>query len=90
MAIQTDRDVEAVVEFMTRTIPASRLVAVAGAVSALAPSLWGQYESERIQPLRLVTEPIPGGQRTRSTASEFGPAPACADGDSVVVGAGLR
>jgi hypothetical protein len=67
MGIQIDPEVELVAEFMTARIPVSRLAAVANALAALAPSLWGKYEPEGIEPLRFVsTHPTSSGQRLTS------------------------
>lgn len=90
MAIEIDSEVEAVVEFMAQSIPASRLVAVANGLAALAPSLWGGYESEGIAPLRLVSSPIRDDRRKPASSSESGLEPGCADGGSVAVAAVLR
>jgi hypothetical protein len=54
-----DADVEAVAGFMQRRIAASRLVAVADGLAAIAPLLWGRFQPEAIQALRLEVEPIP-------------------------------
>jgi hypothetical protein len=83
MAIRIDSDVEAVAEFMTRHIEASKLVAVANSLSALAPSLWGQYEPERVEALRFVSPPI-SSERTQACASESRLAVGCADDGSAV------
>jgi hypothetical protein len=53
-----DSDVQAVLEFMQREIPAGRLVGVANGVASIAPLLWGGYQPEKIQALRLVSRPI--------------------------------
>ena len=71
-SIVVDEDVLSVVEFMQGGIAASRLVAVAEGLAAMAPLLWGQYQREELRALRLaVAAPISDdGQRTRLTASE--------------------
>lgn len=56
-----DEDVKAVVEFMQRRITAARLVAVATGVAALAPLLWGKYQPESVDVLRLESSAIPNG-----------------------------
>lgn len=87
-----DSDVQAVAEFMQERIAASRLVAVADGLGAVAPLLWGQYQPEAVQALRLVSAPpISGdGPRTQSIASGSVPDYGRADGDSVAVAVGLR
>jgi hypothetical protein len=57
MELLIDPDVKAVAEFMQFRLPAVRLVSVARAVSAVAPLLWGHYESEELQALQLVSAP---------------------------------
>jgi hypothetical protein len=58
MELILDADVKAVVEFMQSSVSATHLVEVAKAVNALAPTLWGQYQPEPIQALRLVNAPL--------------------------------
>ena len=50
-------DVKVVAEFMQCNIAASRLVAVATGLAALAPILWRFHESEAVVTLRLVPQP---------------------------------
>jgi hypothetical protein len=47
-----DDDVKAVAEFMQGRIAASRLVAVADGLAAMAPLLWGRFQPEAIQAIR--------------------------------------
>jgi len=54
MELVLDDDVKAVAEFMQGSISAHRLVAVATGVAQLASLLWGQYQSENVEVLRLV------------------------------------
>jgi hypothetical protein len=56
MNLAIDPDVQAVLEFMQREIPAVRLISVAEAVSAMGPILWGHYDRDTVRPLSLVTE----------------------------------
>ncbi len=58
MKLIIDADVQVVAAFMQGRIQASRLVAVAGGIAALAPVLWGHYGTEGVQVLRLESEPI--------------------------------
>ena len=53
MNLVADTDVLAVAEFMQTQIAASRLVAVANGVAAIAPILWGTYQRDAIDTLRL-------------------------------------
>jgi hypothetical protein len=70
MQFECDPDVQAAAEFMQRNIPASRLVNVAESVAALAPLLWGQYETEHVAALRLREHPIAScASQTRSASN---------------------
>ncbi len=82
--LEIDPDVQAVVAFMQRNVPAARLASVADAISKLSRLLWGQYETEAVAALRL-REPAPTSDRdphTRSAASGSCLAVACAGDDS--------
>ena len=71
MDLIADQDVQSVVEFIQRSVPATRLVSVANAVAGIAPLLWGHHKAEEVLPLQLVCPPISdGGRRTQSVASE--------------------
>jgi len=52
--VRVDSDVLAVAIFMQERMAASRLVAVADGLAAIAPLLWGHYEAEAVQALRLA------------------------------------
>lgn len=72
MNLEIDADVKSVAEFMQRHIAASRLVPVANAVRALAPTLWGHHVPEDVAALRL-RERIPtsgADPQIQSTATE--------------------
>lgn len=72
MELFFDPDVRAVAEFMQRNIPCCRLTTVAEGVGAIAPILWGHFQSEPITTLKLV-EPPPisdDDRRTQSVATE--------------------
>jgi hypothetical protein len=56
--VEIDPDLHAVAEWMQANIPASRLVAVAGGLAAIAPMLWARFQSENIQAIQLVGKPI--------------------------------
>jgi hypothetical protein len=65
-----DEDVRAVAEFMLARVAASRLVAVADGLATIAPLLWGSYQAEAVQVLRLMSAPISvGDPRTQSVSS---------------------
>jgi hypothetical protein len=69
-SIEIDEDVRAVAAYMVASIPAARLVAVAKAMSEMAPLLWSQYIPEPVQPLRFVYAPISAcGRHTPATAN---------------------
>jgi hypothetical protein len=53
MELEIDPDVKAVIELMQSSMAAAKLVPVAEAVAALAPILWGRYETEDVTVLRL-------------------------------------
>jgi hypothetical protein len=57
-SVIVDADVQAVADFMQTRISASRLVAVADGLAAIAPLLWGRFQPEAIQAIRLESEPI--------------------------------
>ena len=68
-SIVMDSDVQEVAEFMQTRIAASRLVAVADGLAAVAPLLWGRYTAEAIQALRLEANRITDcAERTQSGA----------------------
>jgi hypothetical protein len=52
-----DPDLKAVLEFMQERMEASRLVAVASGVAAIAPLLWGQYSTEEVKLIQLICRP---------------------------------
>jgi hypothetical protein len=58
MQLKCDRDVQAVLEFMQSSIPASKLVMVADAVSRIAPILWSAGGETSVQPLTLSNEQL--------------------------------
>lgn len=68
LTLNVDPEVQAVASYMQQHIQAARLVSVAQAVARLAPSLWGNYEPETCEPLRLVAEP-PSSERTPPVAN---------------------
>lgn len=55
-----DPDVKAVVEFIQRSFQCRRMVSIANGVAALAPILWGHWEAEDVETLRLQEPPITG------------------------------
>jgi hypothetical protein len=70
-SVVIDSDIQAVVEFMQTRIAASRLVAVAGGLAAMAPLLWGHYKTEAVQAVRLEPHAITAGAaRTPPSANE--------------------
>lgn len=58
MNLEIDPDVKMVAEFMQERIAASRLRGTADGLAALAPLLWGKYQPEDIEVLRLASLPI--------------------------------
>ena len=58
MILSADLDVQAVAEFMQRSVPAARLVSVAAGVTAMAPLLWGHYAAEDVCPLMLKADDL--------------------------------
>lgn len=69
-SVVVDTDVQAVVEFMQTRIAASRLVAVADGLAAMAPLLWGHFQPEAVQAIRLEHEPIAAVADTRGVSIE--------------------
>ena len=74
MILEMDEHLKSVVEFMQSTIPAEKIVGVANAISALAPSFWGQYGHDDIVAIWLLDDPIcvqsyVDDQHTQSTAT---------------------
>lgn len=80
MILILDADVQNVAEFMQRSLPMDRLLAVASSLNAVAPVLWGDGAC-----LHLRAEPIasPSRPSTRSAASESDHVQTSAGGDSV-------
>lgn len=71
MNLEIDQDVKMVAEFMQERIAASRLKGVADGLAAIAPLLWGCYQPEQIEVLRLRSEPIsPCDPHRQSTSTE--------------------
>lgn len=64
-----DEDVRAVAEFMQGRIAASRLVAVADGLAGIAPLLWGKFQPEAVQAIRLEGQPITASAAGRPAAS---------------------
>lgn len=58
MSIHLDGDLQELVVFMQRSIPASKLLATAEAVALLAPVIWGHHEKDRIIPAMLLSPAI--------------------------------
>ena len=54
MELVIDPDVKTVAEFMQCRFSAARLVAVANGLASIAPLLWGRYQPEEVQTLRLA------------------------------------
>jgi hypothetical protein len=80
MIISADPDIQAVAEFMQRSIPMVRLVGVATGVAAIAPLLWGRYECESVPVLKLSDD----GPQTQSVSTGSVPGLPCADDGSAV------
>lgn len=79
MKFEVDQDVQAVAEFMQRSIPAARLIGVAAGIHALAPILWRHYGAEGVTPVVLLGCDLP----TPQAASGLLPGAVCADDGSV-------
>lgn len=58
LALEIDKDVLNVLNFMSKNIEASKLVTVSEQVVEIAPLLWGHHSNEKVSPLRIHTEPI--------------------------------
>jgi hypothetical protein len=68
MELLIDPDVKAVAEFMQGRFSTARLVAVANGLAAIAPLLWGQYQPDEVQTLRLACD-APTSTHDRHTQS---------------------
>ncbi len=69
MNIVMDEDVQKVCEFMQTSMPATKLVGVAKSVAGLAPVLWGTYETQAVDALRLQTATWADGQPKQSAST---------------------
>jgi len=91
MDVKLDPDLQRAAAYLQASFPAAKLVAITQGLNQLAPMLWGHYEPERLDALRLVAEPIsPCDPRTQSTASECAPGSRHADGGFVAEAAPPR
>jgi hypothetical protein len=79
MKLRLDADVQAVAEFMQRSIPASRLMGVVAGLHTLAPLIWGRYDRVDVIPADLSAH----DPRTQSSATQCGPVVVCAGDGSV-------
>ena len=78
MNFEVDPDIQAVAEFMQRSLPASRLVGVAAGMHALAPLLWGRHLAEEVIPVALLARDL----QSPPAASGLPPVAVCAGGGS--------
>jgi hypothetical protein len=88
MEIVIDPDVKAVAEFMQSRIEARKLVGVAESLRAIAPILWGHYDSDRVIGIELRCNPIT--YVPLPTASELHLAQPCVGGDFAEASANCR
>jgi hypothetical protein len=58
MQIQIDIDVQAVLEFMQKNIPADKLIGVSIGVRDMAQTLWGHNVHTSVLPMSLVPPDI--------------------------------
>lgn len=71
LKLVVDADVQVVAEFMQSNVAASRLVAIADGLAAIAPLIWGRYEPEKVLALRLVSPELTDcAERRHPSASE--------------------
>lgn len=68
--VVVDPDVQVVAEFMQTRIAASRLVAVSDGLAAIAPLLWGRFQPEAVQALRLDVGSISAAEQTPAASIE--------------------
>ena len=71
MEVVFDPDVKAVAEFMQANVPAAKLMGVANRISEIAGLLWGHYDADDVEAMRLVHPPMKDhGSQTQSGAIE--------------------
>lgn len=66
MNLAMDDDLKIVAGFMQANVPASKLVAVARNLDAIAPLLWGHYAAQAVVPLTISACDL----QTQSAANE--------------------
>jgi hypothetical protein len=77
---EVDSDSSAVLEFMVRHVPASKLLAVAEAVAKLAPVLWSHHPRDEVRALNLK-HPVIEAHEPHRQPSASGPRPETLDAD---------
>jgi hypothetical protein len=82
MEIRVDSDVQSVLEFMQRSVPASKLVSVAENTLQMGRLLWSKFPQEPSVGFSLEELPITNG--LLPVSSESGLVTECAGDDSVV------
>jgi hypothetical protein len=73
MDLILDSDVQAVAEFMQRTIPAGKLMPVAEKLSSLARLLWEKYPQEPCVGLTLAESALTRGLLRDASVSDLEP-----------------
>ena len=58
MIVQMNPNVQKVVEFLQREIPADELNGVANAIPAVAAVVWSEYHHQAIRPMKMSEPPI--------------------------------
>jgi hypothetical protein len=53
MEVVVDHDVKAVADFMQKNIPVKKLRGVANRLAEIAGLLWGHFDTEDVEPMRL-------------------------------------
>lgn len=81
MELALDPDVQAVAEFMQKSLTAAKLISVADVMPNVARLLWSQYPQEPCVGLKLSEAGV--SCDSPRDASVSGPVPLCVDGDSV-------
>jgi hypothetical protein len=85
MELKLDQDVQSVIEYMQRNIPANKLMGVAEKLPDVARLLWSDYSQEPVRVMQIGTIQESRGQQ--SVANESLPAAHCAGDGSAAVAA---
>jgi hypothetical protein len=57
MKVELDSDVQKLAVFMQANFETSKLVSLSGAISRLAPVIWGHYRRDELAPMMAIGDP---------------------------------